>query len=31
MSAHVIDFHLANIINNAIPLNKYSQHAKQQQ
>ena len=28
MSANVIDFHLANIINNDISLNKYSKHAK---
>ena len=28
LSADVIDFHLANIINNDIPLNKYSKHAK---
>ena len=28
MSANVIDFHLANITNNDISLNKYSKHAK---
>ena len=28
MSANVIDFHLANIINNDISLNKYSKYAK---
>ena len=28
MSANVIDFHLANIINNDISLNKYSKHSK---
>ena len=28
MSVNVIDFHLANIINNDISLNKYSKHAK---